>query len=43
MEPLTSIYGPDIGPDFHLWLRKIKKIFDPNDIMNPDTLVRMDK
>ncbi len=43
MEPLTSIYGPDIGPNFHLWLRKIKKIFDPNDIMNPDNLVRMDE
>jgi FAD/FMN-containing dehydrogenase len=43
MEPLTTIFGQDIGPNFHLWLKKIKKIFDPNDIMNPGTLVSMDE
>jgi len=43
MEPLTSIFGPDIGPNFHLWLRRIKEIFDPNDIMNPDKLVKMNQ
>ena len=41
MEPLTSIFGPGIGPNFHLWLRRVKEIFDPNDIMNPDKLVKM--
>ena len=42
MEPLTSIFGPKIGPDFHLWLKRVKKIFDPNDIMNPKKLINMD-
>ncbi len=43
MEPGTSIFGPDIGPNFHLWLRRVKNIFDPNNIMNPDKLVRTDE
>ena len=41
MEPLTSIFGPEVGPNFHLWLKRIKNIFDPNDIMNPDKLISM--
>ena len=36
MEPLTTIFGPKIGPNFHHWLRRVKKIFDPNDTMNPE-------
>ena len=41
LEPLTTLYGPKIGPDFHLMLKKIKKIFDPTDTMNPGKLVNM--
>ena len=41
MEPLTTIFGPEVGPNFHLWLKRVKNIFDPNDIMNPDKLVKM--
>ena len=41
MEPLTSIFGPKIGPDFHRWIQRMKMIFDPKDIMNPDKLVIM--
>jgi len=41
VEPLTSIFGPEIGPNFHLWLRRTKRIFDPNNIMNPDKLIKM--
>ena len=43
IEPLTSIFGPEIGPNFHLWLKKVKNIFDPNDIMNPNKLIEMRK
>ncbi len=42
VEPLTSIFGPAIGPNFHLWLKRVKGIFDPEDIMNPDKLINMD-
>ncbi len=41
VEPLTSIFGPKIGPNFHLWLKRVKNLFDPNDIMNPEKLVVM--
>ncbi|MCP4196220.1 MAG: FAD-binding oxidoreductase [Proteobacteria bacterium] len=41
IEPLTTIFGPDIGPNFHLWLRRVKNIFDPRNIMNPDKLINM--
>ncbi len=41
MEPLTTIFGPEVGPNFHLWLKRMKNIFDPNDIMNPEKLIRM--
>jgi FAD/FMN-containing dehydrogenase len=43
MEPLTTIFGPDIGPNFNLWLRRVKNIFDPGNIMNPDKLINMGK
>jgi len=38
-EPFTSLCGPDIGPNVHLLLRKIKKTFDPQDVAAPDRLV----
>ena len=41
MEPLTSMFGPEIGPNFHLWLKWVKRIFDPNNIMNPDKLIKL--
>lgn len=41
MEPLTSMFGPKVGPNFHLWLRRIKNIFDPKNIMNPEKLIKM--
>jgi len=41
MEPMTSILGPTVGPNFHIYLQKIKLIFDPNDTMNPGRLINM--
>jgi len=41
VEPLTTIHGPNIGPDFHLRLKDIKRVFDPKDTMNPGKLVNM--
>ena len=38
-EPHGAWFGPQIGPNFHLMLKDMKKVFDPNDIMNPNTLV----
>ena len=38
-EPHGAWFGPQIGPNFHLMLRDMKKVLDPNDIMNPNTLV----
>ena len=43
VEPLTSIFGPAIGPNFHRWLQRVKMIFDPKDIMNPNKLIKMDR
>ncbi len=43
MEPLTTIFGKSIGPNFNLWLKRIKNIFDPNNIMNPEKLIKMNK
>jgi hypothetical protein len=40
-EPFTTLYGPKIGPNFHLLLKKIKKVFDPLDTMNPGKLVKI--
>lgn len=41
VEPFTTLYGPKIGPNFHLMLKKIKKVFDPTDTMNPGKLINM--
>ncbi|MFH1775232.1 MAG: FAD-binding oxidoreductase [Chloroflexota bacterium] len=41
VEPITSMFGPEIGPNFHLWLKRVKNIFDPNDIMNPGKLIQV--
>ncbi len=38
-EPHGVWFGPQIGPNFHLLLRKMKQIFDPKDTMNPDVLI----
>jgi hypothetical protein len=43
VEPLTTIFGPSIGPNFHLWLKRVKHIFDPEDILNPNKLINMNK
>jgi hypothetical protein len=40
-QSFTSIYGPKIGPNFHLLVKKVKNIFDPGDMMNPGKLVNM--
>jgi hypothetical protein len=40
-EPMTSVLAPKVGPNFPRWLKEIKKIFDPNDTMNPGRLVEM--
>lgn len=37
-EPMGIWYGPKVGPNFHLMVRKIKQLFDPKDTMNPDKL-----
>jgi glycolate oxidase len=42
LEPFTTLYGPKIGPDFHLVLQKVKRAFDPTDTMNPGKLVSME-
>ena len=38
-EPHGAWFGPQIGPNFHLMLKDMKKVFDPKDIMNPNCLV----
>lgn len=40
-EPTGAWFGPQIGPDFHLMLKKMKQVFDPKDILNPDALTFM--
>jgi hypothetical protein len=40
-EPHGVWFGPVIGPNFHLMLRKMKQIFDPKDTMTPDVMVFM--
>ena len=40
-EPTGAWFGPQIGPNFHLMLKKMKQVFDPKDIMNPDVLTFM--
>jgi hypothetical protein len=34
VEPLTTMF-PEIGPDSHLLMRKIRKVFDPNSVAAP--------
>ncbi|MCK5011444.1 MAG: hypothetical protein KAS98_13205, partial [Deltaproteobacteria bacterium] len=33
-EPLTSFF-PEIGPNVHLFMRKLRKVFDPNGVCSP--------
>jgi len=33
-EPLTSFF-PEMGPNVHLFMRKIRKVFDPNGVCSP--------
>jgi len=33
-EPLTTMF-PESGPDSHLFMRKIRKVFDPNSVASP--------
>ena len=40
-EPTGAWFGPQIGPDFHLMLKKMKQVFDSKDILNPDALTFM--
>jgi len=40
-EPTGAWFGSKIGPNFHLMLKKMKNVFDPNDILNPDALTFM--
>lgn len=37
-EPFTSFF-PEIGPNMHLFLRKIRKVFDPNGVEAPGRMV----
>jgi hypothetical protein len=38
VEPLISIFDPEIGPNFHLCLKRIENIFNPSNSMSPDKL-----
>jgi hypothetical protein len=40
-EPHGVWLGPQIGPNFHLMVKRMKQVFDPKDIMNPDVLTYM--
>jgi FAD/FMN-containing dehydrogenase len=42
IEPGTTTLGSDYGPNQHLWLKEIKRVFDPNDTMNPGKLIKME-
>ena len=33
-EPLTSFF-PEMGPNVHLFMRKLRKVFDPNGVCSP--------
>ena len=37
-EPFTSFF-PEIGPNMHLFLRKIRKVFDPIGVEAPGRMV----
>ncbi len=34
VEPLTTMF-PEVGPNSHLFMRKIRKVFDPNSVCSP--------
>ena len=40
MEPVLTIFSPIVGPNAKHWVSQIKKVFDPEDTMNPGKLVR---
>jgi hypothetical protein len=40
-EPMSVWFGDKIGPNYDQLLKVIKRVFDPNDISNPDRLVFM--
>ena len=40
-EPLTTILGAQVGPNFHQLSINMKNVFDPKDTMNPGKLVSM--
>ncbi len=33
-EPFTTMF-PEVGPNSHLFMRKIRKVFDPNNVASP--------
>lgn len=45
LAPQNSMYltGPAYGPNYHLWMQKIKEEFDPNNISNPPGLILCDE
>jgi len=40
-EPMVAWFGAQVGPNFNQMVRKVKQVFDPNDIMNPDRVAFM--
>jgi len=34
VEPLTTMF-PEAGPNSHLLMRKLRKVFDPNNVCSP--------
>ena len=42
-EPLGSIFGEQVGPNFNLLAKKIKDVFDPNETSNPGKLCKVTK
>lgn len=42
IEPGTTFLRDDYGPNHHLWIQEIKRVFDPDDTMNPGKLIRME-
>ena len=42
MEPIITIFSPMVGPNLKHWVGEIKRVFDPNDTMNPGKLIRLE-
>ncbi len=40
-EPMAAWFGRKIGPNYAAMVRRIKKLFDPTDMSNPDRLIFM--